>query len=551
MPENTQNNPIGNSSEDSNINRTNSQTNDSSYKGDSPTQSSVKINLSPVVPAMQIIKDKTKINIRYMLVSPYVSAHLYWDDNLHELIYEVEEPVLTESEKDNLEKLEEALLQTVNVNIVIEKTTKSLIDYIDRTARLLITELGLDIQEEVYNKIFYYLYRDFIGFNEVEPLIRDYFIEDIECNGANTPIYVVHRIYRNMRTNVIFNSIDKLTGLVEKFAQRAGKYISYASPILDASLPDGSRINATYTQDVTSRGPTFTIRKFTKIPWTPTQLIAMNTLSPEMLAYLWILIQYKSNILIVGGTASGKTTLLNAMAFFISPEARVVSIEDTRELSLSRENWLPSVARGAAGTTNIGEVTLFKLLKSSFRQNPDYVIVGEVRGEEASVLFQGMASGHSSISTIHADSVDTLIKRLETPPINLSPTLINTIDAVAIMTHAIVKKDQTRRLREIVEVVDVNPDGIAMTNTPFIWNAMEDIFYFKKASKVFDKISRRYGIEKSELEKEFAMRTLLLNQLTQKKIFNFEEVQSIINHYYKDSSTVLKTFGVMQSTSSK
>jgi flagellar protein FlaI len=251
--------------------------------------------------------------------------------------------------------------------------------------------------------------------------------------------------------------------------------------------------------------------------------------------------------LIAGGTASGKTTLLNAISFFIPPESRVVSIEDTRELTLSRENWLPSVSRGSVGLGGVGEVSLFSLLKSSFRQNPDYVIVGEVRGEEASVLFQGMASGHSSLSTIHADSIDTLIKRLETPPINLSPTLINTIDSVAIMTHAIVDKRETRKLREIVEIVEVNPDGIAITNTPFMWNPRENVFYFKKSSHVFDKISRRFGFTVEELEKEFKLRTMLLNELAQKKIFGFKEVQDVVNHYFKDPATVLSAFGITSS----
>ena len=145
--------------------------------------------------------------------------------------------------------------------------------------------------------------------NEIEPLIRDYFIEDIECNGFNTPVYVVHRVYRSIKTNLVFSQIEGLANFVEKLAQRAGKYVSYAEPLLDGTLPDGSRVNATYTKDITSRGPTFTIRKFTKVPWTPTQLIALKTLSPEMLAYFWLLIEYKSNIFITGGTASGKTTL--------------------------------------------------------------------------------------------------------------------------------------------------------------------------------------------------------------------------------------------------
>jgi flagellar protein FlaI len=276
----------------------------------------------------------------------------------------------------------------------------------------------------------------------------------------------------------------------------------------------------------------------------------MNTLSPEMLAYFWILIQYKSNILITGGTASGKTTLLNAVAFFIPPEARVVSIEDTRELNLPRENWLPSVSRTAIGTGQLGEVDLFSLLKNSFRQNPEYVIVGEVRGREAFVLFQGMASGHASLSTMHADSVETVIRRLETPPIELSPTLVNSLDAVAIMSHAIVKKQQTRRLREIVEIVKVNPDGLALTNTPFMWNPAEDRFYFKKDSRVFEKIAVRYGITKEELQKEFENRAKLMFELFKRKIFSFEEVQEIITEYYKNPEDVLVRYGVITENAS-
>ena len=313
---------------------------------------------------------------------------------------------------------------------------------------------------------------------------------------------------------------------------------------MGGGLPVGSRVNATYTKDITSKGPTFTIRKFTKEPWTPPQLVAFKTLSPEILAYMWLLVQYKMNFLITGGTSSGKTTLLNAIAFFIPPEARVVSIEDTRELNLPRENWLPSVVRTATGIGKVGEIDLFTLLKSSFRQNPDYVIVGEVRGKETYVLFQGMASGHSSISTIHADSVDTVIKRLETPPIELSPTLLNVLDCICIMTHAIVKKQETRKLKEIVEIINVTPEGVALTNTPFVWDASNDQFYFKKNSRIFEKIAKRYGLKTEELDLEFRKRVQLIYKLYQNKIFKFEEVQKIINKYYKKPEEILRNFGV-------
>jgi flagellar protein FlaI len=507
------------------------------------TYEKIKIDFHIEAPPLERVKDKTKVDIRYCVISPFAFIHIYWDEKQYELFYEIEEPILNEQEKSYREQLTSAIKDLINFEEVVERNEEALLDYIDKRLRLLAVEFGMDIPYESYKKIYYYLCRDFIGINEIEPMLMDYFVEDIECNGFNSPVYIIHRIYRNIKTNIIFDNIDRLESLVEKLAQRCGKHISYADPILDGTLPDGSRVNATYTIDITSHGPTFTIRKFTKTPWTPTQLISFHTLSPEMMAYLWMLVQYKMNVLITGGTASGKTTLLNAVAFFIPPEARVVSIEDTRELNLPRENWLPSVVRGSTGRKE-NEITLFTLLRSSFRQNPDYVIVGEVRGKEASVLFQGMASGHSSLSTMHADSVETVIKRLETPPIELSPTLLNVLDCICIMTHAIVNKEETRKLREIVEIINVDPEGIAVTNTPFVWNPGDDKFYFKKSSKVFEKIAKRYGITMEELETEFRRRVQVVYQLYRKKVFNFEDIQEIVNKYYKRPAEVLRELGI-------
>ena len=505
----------------------------------------VKLDFSPPTPPLKRTTDKTKIDVRYSLIAPFCSVHIYWNPTIYELVYEVEEPLLDKTEESYRDQIIDAMRDIINFDVLIEKDREKLLDYLDKRFKFLATEFGMKMSYETYQKIYYYICRDFIGMNEVEPLLRDYFVEDIECNGADTPVYIVHRTYRNIKTNLIFNDAERLASFVEKLAQRSGKYISYASPILDATLPDGSRVNATYTKDITSRGPTFTIRKFTETPWTPTQLLSFKTLSPEMLAYLWLLVQYKMNILITGGTSSGKTTLLNAMAFFIPPEARVVSIEDTRELNLPRENWLPSVVRTATGGGETGEISLFTLLRSSFRQNPDYVIVGEVRGKETSVLFQGMASGHSSISTIHADSVDTVIKRLEIPPIELSPTLLNVLDCVCIMTHAIVNKQETRRLKEIVEIINVNPDGVAITNTPFVWNAADDHFYFKKTSKIFEKIMKRYGMRLDDLELEFKKRVRLIYNLYKKQIFDYNDIQKVIVEYYKKPDEVLRKYGVL------
>jgi archaeal flagellar protein FlaI len=504
----------------------------------------VKINFNPIFPALKREKDRSLVNVRYALIEPFAFAHIFWDSEAFELIYKIEEPSLDSREEEIRKEITQAMKEVLDLENVVGDDEERLKDYIHQTFKMIAIELHIDLNYESYKKIYYYLCRDFIGMNQADPILRDYFVEDAECNGANTPVYVVHRVYRNLKTNLVYKDMEELASFVEKLAQRSGKFVSYANPILDSSLPDGSRVNATYTKDISSRGPTFTIRKFTKTPWTPPQLIAFNTLSPEMLAYLWLLIENKMNILVAGGTGSGKTTLLNAIGFFIPPEARVVTIEDTRELNLPRENWLPSVVRTASGSEKTNEIDLFALLKASFRQNPDYVIVGEVRGKEAFVLFQGMASGHSSISTIHADSVDAVIKRLETPPIELSPTLLNVLDCVCIMTHAIVDKEETRKLKEIVEIINVNPDGVAVTNTPYVWNPSTDQFYFKKDSRIFQKMASRYGTSLEDLQKEFSRRVKLLYELYRRKIYNYSEVQKIVQEYYKKPQDILARFEI-------
>lgn len=498
------------------------------------------------------ITDKTKFDIRYPLIKPYATAHVFWDDKNSELVYSVEEPILDEKEKKILATLEEGIRELINISFISIKEAGIVIEYLEKNMKVLLDELSINISKESFLKLMYYIYRDFVGLNDIEPIMSDYFIEDVQCNGLNSPLYVVHRKYRNMRTNVIYTDGMRLSSFVEKIAQKCGKYISYASPLLDGALPDGSRVNATYTQDISSKGPTFTIRKFTKEPWTPTRLIDFKTASPELLAYLWILIEYECNVMVIGGTGSGKTTFLNALAFFIPPQARIVSIEDTRELNILHENWLPSVSRAGSGgggegaEAGHGAVSLFDLLRESFRQRPDYVIVGEVRGKEAYVLFQGAASGHPSFSTMHAEDVDTMIRRLETPPISLSPSLVESLDVVCVMTQTKLKDNLVRRLREVDEIIHVSDSvGGNDTNTPFMWDPHSDRFFFKTDSRIFDKIVLHHGITREGLNREFRIRTMLLMKMYHNKIFGFKEVQDIIHSYYKTPDKVLKKFNII------
>jgi archaeal flagellar protein FlaI len=493
---------------------------------------------------------KEQVDVKYPLLEPYAYAHIKWDPDAMELTYKLEEPQLELNEQRILSLLEEGIKELLNISFLSTSEGETIVEYLEKNIKSLLEELRIKLTKESYLKIMYYIYRDFVGLGKIEPLMNDYFIEDIECNGIGSPIYVVHRKYRNLRTDITFSTGLDLSNFVEKLAQKTGQYISYATPLLDGALPDGSRVNATYTEDISSKGPTFTIRKFTKVPWTPTQLIDLGSVSAEILAYLWLLIEHEQNVMIIGGTGSGKTTMLNGLTFFIQPEARIVSIEDTRELNLEHPNWLPSVARGGVGATDImgkrsGEVTLFNLLKESFRQNPDYVIVGEVRGEEAYVLFQGMASGHPSFGTMHADSVETMIKRLETPPINLSSSLVETMDVVLIMSHVKIKGKSTRRLREVVEVISVNDQGTAQTNKPFVWDPKADTFIPTSQSYVFQEIVRASGVNYDQLQLEFERRTRLLRGLHKQGVFEFHMVQQIVNDYYKNPDGTLKKYGII------
>ncbi|MEK6903844.1 MAG: type II/IV secretion system ATPase subunit [Nanoarchaeota archaeon] len=510
------------------------------------SQTQFKILENSSIPQLPDIKDKTKVDIRYPLLPPYAYARIAWDDQHHELVYTVEEPLLTEEESIMLADVEKGIEEIINISFINVKQTAVIVAYLEENIQVLLAELGYKVSEETVLKLMYYVYRDFVGLNEIEPLMKDYFIEDIECNGAKTPLYIVHRKYRNLRTNIIFQDLAHLTSFVEKLAQKCGKYISYANPLLDGRLPDGSRINATFTEEISSRGPSFTIRRFTSEPFSPVKMMQLKTLSPEILAYLWLLIEYESNFVVIGGTGSGKTSLLNSLAFFIPPQARIVSIEDTHELALMHENWLPSVARQATGVGTegtLGEVDLFTLLKESFRQRPDYVIVGEIRGKEAFVLFQGAASGHATACTMHAEDVETMVKRLETPPISLSPALIEIIDVVCIMGQVKVQGETVRRLKSIVEIIEVNGSAVK-TNTPFLWDPRSDTFFFKTESVVFQKIIKNSGMPMEELQKEFTRRTKLLMELYRRNITDFRQVQEVIDIYYKTPEEVVRRFNL-------
>jgi flagellar protein FlaI len=479
-------------------------------------------------------------NIIYPLIRPYAYANIRLDKQDNLLVYSVIEPKLSGAEQEMFRKIKDGLVQIIDISLEDLKE-EGIISFLEESVNRLMQEYGFDVARRDYMKIMYYVYRDFVGLNQVEPFMHDPYIEDIGCDGVGIPIYIVHQRFGSLKTNIVFNDIEELREFVTKLAERCDRYISYAEPLLDGSLKDGTRVQASLASDVTTRGPTFSLRKFREVPITPMDMIKLNTASSEILSYLWFLIENGANILIAGGVSTGKTSMLNALSMFIPGDAKIVSIEDTRELNLPHENWIPGVSRSGFAGSKVGEVTMFELLRESFRQNPDYLIVGEIRGKEAYVMFQGMASGHPSISTMHAGSVDDLLKRLRTRPINLSAGLLESLDVVIVMIHAREKGKSARRIKEIVEIESIEQD----TGTPriikaFAWIAHEDIFEYRGDSWLLHKIAREKGLSMGNVVKELLKKKKFIEWMFSKNLSTIEEQVKYINLYYRNQPVVEK-----------
>lgn len=482
-----------------------------------------------------------ELDVEYPLIKPFAKANIVWDEEEDDVVYKIVEPSMDEDEKQVFERLKRAMEKKIDVSLKELNSTEKIVDYLGSKIKDISNELGIEINKQDMKKIMYFVYRNFAGLNELEPLMHDPYIEDIGCSGTNIPTYVVHNKFGSIKTDLIFKDKSNLKNLVVKLAERCGKYVSYADPLLDGSLPDGSRVNASLTQDVTTKGPTVSIRKFQETPYSAVDLIRFGTVNKRMMAYFWMALQYQKSILVSGGTATGKTTFLNSIVTFIPPEQKIVSIEDTRELQLPHENWIPSVARSSFGVEGGSkqDIDMYQLLRESFRQNPDYVVVGEVRGKEASVLFQGMSSGHPSMGTIHASSPGDVVKRLTTPPINLSPSLVETLDIIVIVTRARQYGESARRIKGVYEVEAITPEGSPRTNQYISWTPIDDTFSFKNESNILSEIRQQFGYSQGELEQELDDREKVLDWMDDKNIKSFSDVARVISEYYKDKDSVV------------
>lgn len=488
-----------------------------------------------------------EINIKYPLVpsspkkgeSILAYANIFWHKG--ELVYIVREPPISNEDKPTIEKIKRYLEERLDIDfskLGDIKAKQVLREEIHKSFSII-----PGIPEEKKWSLTYYVERDILGFGKIDALMNDPNIEDLSCDGIGIPMYIFHRDPRfaSIKTNITFETAEELNSFATILAQKCDKSISIAEPLLDGSLPDGSRVQATLGTDIARKGSNFSIRKFTEKPLTPTHMLKFKTLDSTELAYLWLAIENGKSILVSGGTATGKTSLLNSLSLFIRPGMKVVSIEDTAELRLPLPHWVPHVARTPLSLKrNVGEVTLFDLLKASLRQRPDYIIVGEVRGKEAFVLFQQIATGHAAMATIHAASIPQLVDRLITPPISLPPSLLENIDIVVFLTLSRLKSGYVRRTDSILEVVGVKDDR-PETVRVFEWDPPNDKFDVKEKSVVLKKVAKRLGITEETIKEEIGRRKNVLEWMLKEEIFDYREVARVISTYYSDPERVMDT----------
>jgi flagellar protein FlaI len=498
-------------------------------------QDRIELNGEKIIEVLPVNENEWEIIQETITIRDgYSCTRMLRNKKTKDLVYEVIEPKLTREEQDLLKFLRKVLEE----NIDIDRTASDDIENemkIRNQMRKYLSQIGKPLPNGPFEKVFYFLSNHFLGYGKIQVMMEDPDLEDVSCDGVRIPLFVFHRNYKNVRTSVLFEDEDLLNSFVVGLAQRSGKAISIAHPILDATLPDGSRLNATFGKEITTRGSSFTIRKFKEDPLTMVNLILFKTLSPEMAAHLWLAVQYGDSMMVSGGTASGKTTTLNAVSHFIPPSSKIITIEDTREMQLPHMNWIAGLTREKKSEGVGKSIDMYTLLVAALRQRPEYMIVGEVRGKETMAVFQAMATGQVTYATIHADSVAAIVHRLENPPINIPRILILGLNLVLLQAQVRVKNKRTRRIRELTEIVGIEPvSNEIISNKVYAWNPARDEFRFSGHSRLYEKIMDREGMTTEEITEEIQRRADVLRWLGLKDRTNYVDVAGVINEYYRD-----------------
>jgi flagellar protein FlaI len=472
------------------------------------------------------------------------SRRILFDNERKEYLYEVIEPRLTEKQEQTKNKLISLFKKYADIE-VYEGDEKAKWEILEKALEKLLLEKQIKLHKTEKDVILYYIFREFVGYGRIDILMHDPDIEDISCDGHEIPIFIVHKQYESIKTNIIYKDADELDSFVVKLSQMCGKQISVFEPVVDGKLSDGSRLQVTLGRTITMLS-TFTIRRFREDPMTPIDLLNNSTMSLDLAAYFWLAIEKGCNILFCGGTASGKTTMLNALSLFVPSSYKIVSIEDTREINLPHENWIAGTTRSGFTSTEAlktsRDIDMFDLIRVALRQRPRVIIVGEVRGKEAYSLFQAMTTGHLSYSTVHASDMHTLIQRLENPPISLPRALLTSLDMIVFLNSVVVKGNPVRRITNVTEVIELDAGtNRLVTMTPFEWiGGNDDRFQNNGASRILYKIRVENGWSDTELHQELQNRIQVLEWMRKKNLRSYIDVGNVVATYLKDPTEIMK-----------
>lgn len=461
----------------------------------------------------------------YEIVKGLIGVLIIRDKNTGLYLYNIVEPVLSNNAAKVLARARELLRvgSALPNNDDLDHYFKSLVNEV-------MGRLRIKLNDDELRSVMYYLMRDTVGYGKVDPLIKDDYIEDININGPNKPVYVWHSRYEHLRTNITLSS-DELSSLVVKISQRVGKNVSSAYPILEGLLPEGLRVELGL-RDVSPHGPVITIRKFKANPITIIDLITDGVIKAEALATLWFMLENGISMIIIGPTGAGKTTLLNALLFLIRPEARIVTIEDTREINIPHEQWIPLVVREAE-TPNVQNITAYDLVKVSMRIRPDYLVVGELRGEEAYVFFQGLASGHTGLATIHASSLNAAVRRLLSKPMSVPPALIPLANVFILINRVRIGGRIARRVTDISELLDVTRSGLRVNNL-FRWSKDRDELVRLSDSALIADLVRMGRVSQEEVDRELRRRAEIMTAMAKYGFRSPDAVFRVTRNYYVD-----------------